>query len=156
MNKNRALLFVIIIAALSIIIPMLYLNSNPIPETKPIIDSADIAINLYRESWGNPVGMTMDYWFKVTISNRGTNALEGLTMNLIVINSSNQSYGWGMQPPEIGRIQSNKTSEVQLYILTGLTKSFDEVAGHNATVQLILKDKILDESSFALPTRAFG
>jgi hypothetical protein len=123
----------------------------------PNSDTAKIVALSPKDYWGNPVGMTMDFWFNVTIRNNGVNEIEDLTINLTIPGVSNEIYDWGTYAP-IGTIQPGETSEVQVYIilLHNGFENINQVAGHNAVIKLMSGDKILDESTILLPTRAWG
>ena len=152
-----ALLFAAILTA-SITLAVLY-NSNP--QSKPTNNavtansaSAKIVALSPKDYCGNPVGMTMDFWFNVTIRNDGVNEIEGLTLNLTITGASTEIYDGGTYEP-ISVIQSGETAEVQVGIITAFN-NFDKVASHNADIKLLSGDKILDERSMLLSTRARG
>jgi hypothetical protein len=158
MSKSLTLLFVLILIALSITLAVLYYaGSQSTPTNNAVTPSSDtvkIVALTPKDYWGNPVGMTMDFWFNVTIRNEGINKIEGVTLNLTITDAASEIYDWGTYAP-IGMIQPGETIEVQMYIITGFD-NFDKVAGHNADIKLMLADKTIDESSMILPTRAWG
>ena len=157
-SKITALLFVVILTALSLTLAVLYnSNSQSKPTNNAVTPNNDIAKIVAlspKDYWGNPVGMTMDFWFNVTIRNDGVNKIEGLTLNLTITGASTEIYDWGTYEP-IGMIQPGETAEVQVGIITAFN-NFDKVADHKAVIKLMSDDRILDERSRLLPTRAWG
>jgi hypothetical protein len=154
--SKKILYIAILIAVLASTIFALYffniLNNNM---DKPIqSDVAKIVSLSPYEYWGNPVGMTMDLWFNVTIYNEGVNDIEGLTLNISISDTPNDIYDVGTTA-ETSVIHAGETKVEQWFILTGFDH-LNDVAGHTVEVKLLLGDKVLDEGMMILPTRAFG
>lgn len=157
--KRKALAIVLIaIVALSLATWFIYSQirelQNQIDELQAHhrnVDVARIVTVSNNTQWGNPVGMAMESWFTVTVRNDGSNTIEGLTLNLTISGVSDEIYDWWTSAP-IGTIQSGKTSEAQISIilLNNGYENIDNVVGHNAVIQLILNDKILDTSTLTL------
>jgi hypothetical protein len=130
-------------------------TSNPITSPTYIQtgNAARIVSISPRDHWGNPVGMTLDFWFNVSIRNDGAHAIEGLTLNITVAGTSTENYDSGTLYEPIGTIQPGETADVQAYIIAfhDAYSNFNQFAGHNAFIQLISGDKILDETNMILP-----
>ena len=126
---------------------------EPSPTSTPPLDVARIVSILPHNHWGNPVGMALETWFNISIHNEGANEIEDLTLNLTISGVSTEIYVWGTVTP-IGTIQPNQIIEVQVYIILTHNgyENIGSVAGQNATIELILDDKILDKSQLTMPT----
>ena len=150
-RKIWTFLFALILIALFTTLALLYYAGSQ-SSVAPSVDNAKIVAMSPSDHWGNPVGMAMDFWVNVTIRNEGANTIKDLTLNLTIPGVSDEIYDWGTYAP-IGTIQSGETTEVQVYIilLHNGFENYSQIAGHDAVIQLISGDKILDVSSVLLP-----
>ena len=98
-RKIYAFLLVLILTALSTTFALLYFtNLDNTPNNNVVVPSNDTARFVAltpSDSWGNPVGMTMAFWFTITIHNEADNKIEGLALNLTIADTSPEIYGWG-------------------------------------------------------------
>jgi hypothetical protein len=126
-------------------------NSSPTPT--PIVEIAKIVSVSPDDHWGNPVGMALASWIYISIRNEGVNEINGLTLNFTISGVSPEIYIWDTTAP-IGTIRPNEIIEVQLYItlIHNGYENIGSVAGQNATIELLLEDKMLDKSQLTLPT----
>lgn len=72
----------------------------------------DISINA---RWGNPVGVTYDRWFNVTVENRGMTNVSGLVLDVKLVNYSGFDFGIGCPEPTYEGNFSLAAGEVRIF-----------------------------------------
>jgi len=102
--------------------------------------------------WRNPVGVAMDVVFNITITNTGTNDVEGLTLEIKRLNFEEDPFNITRK---LDIIHAGETTELQEFIIISMDRYFSEFYSSNFVATLKLGELALHERTLQITKRQF-